>query len=676
MTNAEPLLERLAAEESEGEGLDAFGDFDLDLACPSCGTDLTGADLFAVFRVCPSCHRHFSVPARERLGLLVDEDCFLETNAALISVDPIVFHDQLPFPDRIAEAHERGFVSDAVITGTGEIGGHSAVLVLIDHVYLGGSIGAVAGEKIALAMELAVARRLPLIAICSGGAPRTQEGMLTLVQLAKSAAMASRLHRAGVPFVSVLTHPTTGGVYAGLANQADIVVAEPGARIGFGSARGSAGVPVEGGGPNTAEFLREHGMIDDLVDRTRLRGYLGRLLDLFAVRGLARPSTPLASWTGGSARGWEAVALARHAERPTSLDYIRRLMPEFVELHGDRAFGDDPAVICGLGRLEGVSVAVIAQERGRGEEQERRRGGRLSPEGYRKASRLMRLAGHLELPLVTLVDTPGAMSGIEAEARGIGVAVSQAFGLMSMLPVPIVSVVVGEASGAGALALGVGDRILMQEHAIFSVTGPESAAVHPYQAGDRGSTASTTSKLTARDCHRLGVVDVIVPEPSPGAHADPDFAATQVKLAILQALDELAGVGPRRLLDDRARKVRYLGQTTPAGREAARLELRELQELQRSLSRSFDELRRDLRDRWEHRNVGRNLPNLPNLPNLANLPTLPDLSARLHRHRPDLTDLAGRLGALRESAVGSRQPAGLDVEASGDTDDAGGGNHR
>jgi acetyl-CoA carboxylase carboxyl transferase subunit beta len=643
-------MQHSATEEFEGEELDAFGDVDLDLDCPSCGADLTGAELFAVYRVCPTCRRHFSMPARERLGLLVDAESFSETNAALISVDPIIFHDQLPFPDRLAEAHERGFVTDAVITGVGEIGGHQAALVLIDHVYLGGSIGVVAGEKIALAMELALARRLPLIAICSGGAPRMEEGMLALVQLAKSAAMASRLHRAGVPFVSVLTHPTTGGVYTGLANHADIVVAEPGARIGFGSARGSAGAPLEGGGPNTAEFLRDHGMIDDLVDRTRQRGYLGRLLDLFAVRGVARPGAPRAALSGGSARGWEAVALARHADRPTSLDYLHRLMPEFVELHGDRAHGDDPAVICGIGRLEGVSVAVVAQERGRGEDQERRRGGRLAPEGYRKASRLMRLAGHLELPLVTLVDTPGALSGTDAEAGGIGVAVSQTFGLMSMLPVPIVSVVIGEASGAGALALGVGDRILMQEHAIFSVTGQESAATHPYKAGDRGSTASSSSKLTARECQKLGVVDVIVPEPSPGAHADPDFAATQVKVAILHALDELAGVGPRRLMDERARKVRYLGQTTPEGREAAKLELRELQELQRSLSRSFDDLRRDLRDRWEHRNVGRNLPNLPNL---ANLPTLPDLSARLQRRRPDLTDLASRLGALRTSIAPS-----------------------
>jgi acetyl-CoA carboxylase carboxyl transferase subunit beta len=354
-------------------------------------------------------------------------------------------------------------------------------------------------------------------------------------------------------------------------------------------------------------------------------------------------------------RGWEAAALARHPERPTSASYLRLLLPDFIELHGDRMTGDDPAVVAGIGRIEGLSVAVIAQERGHGAEAEHRRGGRMTAAGYRKAARLMRLAGHLELPLITLIDTPGAVTGVEAEAGGIGVAISQALGLMAMLPVPIVSVVIGEGGGASALALATGDRILMQEHAVFAAVGSESAGSHRYRAGDRAAEPSSSLTMTARECQRLGFADTIIPEPTPAAHADPDFAAVQLRLAIVQALAELVSAGPRRLLDDRVRKMRTLGQTTPEGREAARLELRELQELQRSLGRSLDDLRHDLRDRWDNRNITLNLPNLPALPNLP---------PRWHLHRPDLGDLAGRLSAIRSSIT---PPNTVIVQPSRDT---------
>jgi acyl-CoA carboxylase subunit beta len=598
--------------------LDPGNEFELN--CPSCGIDLYGAELFEIFGVCPSCHRHFSLPARERLTLVVDPGTFQETNAALISVDPLVFHDQLPFPDRLAEAQERSGVAEAVITGIGEIGGQAAVLVLLDFHYLGGSIGVVAGEKIVLAMEMAALRRLPLIAFCSGGGARTQEGVLSLVQLAKTASASARLHRAGVPFISVLTHPATGGVYTGLGGQADIILAEPGAWIGSNPARRAAPGTPEGGTVDAEEMLAR-GMIDDVVDRTSMRDTLAILLDLFAVRGTPRPNVPLAALAGANLPAWQAESRTHHPDRPTSSAYIRNLMPAFIELHGDRTTGDDSTVICGIGRLDGVTVAVIGQERGPE--------GRTSAAGYRKAVRLMRLAGHLELPLLTLVDTPGAKTGVEAETDGIGMAIAQCLAMISMLPVPVICAIIGEGGGAGALALAAGDRILIQENAVYSVTGPETAGKPLHRASALQSSPVTSLKLTARECLRLGVVNAIIPEPAEGAHTAPDFATTQLRIAVVQALADLAGVGPRRLLEDRARKIRYMGQTTPEGREAARLELKELQELQRALSKSLGDLREDLRDRWGNRTI-----------------TLPNLS-RPHLHRPDLSVLSGRLNALR-----------------------------
>jgi acetyl-CoA carboxylase carboxyl transferase beta subunit/acetyl-CoA carboxylase carboxyl transferase alpha subunit len=623
MSSSDPHVSHSLRNQSrldEASLLDPSGDFELD--CPTCGIDLHGAELFEIYGVCPSCHRHFSLPARERLTLVVDPGTFQETNAALISVDPLVFHDQLPFPDRLAEAQERSGVSEAVITGVGNIGGQPAVLVLLDFHYLGGSIGVVAGEKIMLAMELAASRRLPLIAFCSGGGARTQEGMLSLVQLAKTASASARLHRAGVPFVSVLTHPATGGVYTGLGGQADIILAEPGAWIGSNPARRAMpGTP--GGGRVDAEEMLEHGMIDNVVDRTSLRETLANLLELFAVRGMPRTNVAIAMLTGANVPSWQAEARTHHPERPTSSTYIRKLMTSFVELRGDRTTGDDTSVICGIGRLDGVTVAVIAQERSSDS------GGRMSAAGYRKAVRLMRLAGHLELPLITLIDTPGAKTSVEAETEGIGMAIAQSLAMISMLPVPVISAIIGEGGGTGALALGMGDRILIQENAVYSVTGPETAGTPLHRASAQQTSPAMSLKLTSRECLRLGVVNTIIPEPAEGAHTDPDFAATQLRIGIVRALADLAGVGPRRLLEDRARKVRYMGQTTPEGREAAKLELKELQELQRTLSKSLGDLREDLRDRWENRNI-----------------TLSNLS-RPHLHRPDLAELAGRLNALR-----------------------------
>lgn len=619
---------------SIGRGFGAAADQGdgFDQPCPACGNDLMLDEGFAELRVCSACRRHFSLTGRERIALLVDTESFVETNAALVSVDPLVFHDRLPFPDRLAETGDRSDLPDAVITGTARVGGQDAVLIALDSTSLGGSIGVVAGERIVLAMELALTRRLPLVALCSGGAARTQMGMLSLVQLAKTTAAATRLHRAGVPFLAVLAHPTTGGVYAGVANQADVILAEPGAQIGLRASNRDGIRP--GAGTNTAEFLLDHGLLDVVLDRSRLRETIAALLGFVGQRGNPHHVAPRTSHgTGGTApRAWEAVGVARHPERPTSLDYIRRFVTDFVELHGDRVGGDDPAMVCGFGRLDGLSVAVIAQERGRGDEIAHRHAGRTDAAGYRKAARVMRLASHFELPIVTMIDTPGAASGTEAEAEGIGVALSQILGLMSMVPVPIVSVVIGEGGGLGALALSVADRILMMERAVYSMPGPEQIGAHLYRASDRAAEAAPSLKLTANDCQRLGVVDVVVREPDAGAHADADGAARALRGALVEAIVELRGTGSRRLVNERARRVRYLGQTTPEGRAAARHEVRELEELQRTLARSLH----DLRDRWEGRTRGR---------------------PRLNLHRPDLTDLATRLTARRsptEAALAAR----------------------
>jgi len=527
------------------------------------------------------------------VNLLSDDGSFEEVNEALVSLDPLQFADKLPYSERLAQAKERTGLHEAVLTGIARISGWPAVLAVSDFSFLGGSMGSVVGEKVTLAMELAARRKLPFIAVCSSGGARMQEGMLSLVQMAKTAAAAMRLHQAGVPVITVLTDPTTGGVYASYGSQGDVVLAEPGALIGFAGPRVIAEItgqpPPEGS--HTAEFLLSHGMVDQIVERGRLRGTLTTLLQLFQpVRPIGgrelevyRPDpTPPES-------AWHEVELARHSDRPTARDYLTRLSPDFIELHGDRLYGDDPALIAGLGEIGGIPVVILAQERGRGEEgRQHHHGGQMHPEGYRKAARLMRLASQLHLPIVTLIDTPGAALDFASEERGLAQSISTCLATLSLVPQPIVAVVIGEGGSGGALALGVADRILMQENAIYSVIAPEGASAILYRSAAHAREVAGSLKITAYDCQRLGVIDTIVPEPSGGAQNDPRYAALQLRNHLVATLVELRKLPSSRLVDDRYRKFRRMGQQGAPWRE---LLGHEIDEIRHNLERAVEGVR-------------------------------------------------------------------------------------
>ena len=570
-----------------------------DSTCPSCGAPTEGT-AWKRYRICGSCRYHFQLTAAERIELLADPDSFRPSNPALVSVDPLMFTDRISYRDRLERARRETELNEAVVTGTARINGRECVLAVFDFNFMGGSMGSVVGEKVALAMEMAMDRRFPFIAVVASGGARMQEGMLSLVQMGKTAATAMRLHQAGIPTITVLTNPTTGGVYASFASQGDFLFAEPGALIGFAGPRVIEQLTGEAppAGTHTAEFLLEHGQVDGVVDRARLRGVLATLLQLFQSRGPSevraaheayRPSTPQPP------SAWPEVQLARRNDRPTSADYIRRLMPQFVELHGDRVYGDDAAVIAGIGDLAGMTVCAIGQERGHGDPL--RNGGHLKPEGFRKAARIMRLAAALRLPLVTFIDTPGAHLDYDSEARGLAGALSSCLANMSVLPVPVVSVVIGEGGSGPALALGVADRILMQEHAVYSVIAPEGAAAIVHRDAARAQDIADALKITAYDCLVLGVVDAIVPEPENGAHMDPDYAALLLRGEIVSSLIELRKRDPRRLVDERFRKFRRMGefQRLVEAAEGQRAEV-----LRTAMKRAFGSLGQ-LRERWPRR---------------------------------------------------------------------------
>ena len=257
---------------------------------------------------------------------------------------------------------------------------------------------------------------------------------------------------------------------------------------------------------------------------------------------------------------WQKVQLSRHPNRPYTLDYIDRICTDFVELHGDRTFGDDAAIVGGLARFGSRSVMVIGHQKGRGaKDNVKRNFGMPHPEGYRKALRLYRLADRFGLPILTLIDTPGAYPGIGAEERGQSEAIGACLAAMSRARVPIVATVIGEGGSGGALALGVANRVLVLEYGTYSVISPEGCASILWKDGTKADEAAARLRMTAPDLLRLGVVDSIVDEPAGGAHQDVEGAARQTAAAIAQTLDALVALSPDELVADRYRRFRKLG---------------------------------------------------------------------------------------------------------------------
>ncbi len=257
---------------------------------------------------------------------------------------------------------------------------------------------------------------------------------------------------------------------------------------------------------------------------------------------------------------WDRVQLARHAKRPHALDYIQRLFTDFSELHGDRAYSDDHSIVAGMAWFDLKPVLVIGQQKGRDTKQKLLRNfGMPKPEGYRKAMRLMELAAKFSRPIITLLDTPGAYPGIDAEERGQAEAIAQNLREMARLGVPVIVVVIGEGGSGGALALGIGNRIYMLENAVYSVISPESCAAIIYRDSTRAALAAAALKMTAPDLLELGIIDGIVPEPPGGAHTDPDQAAEALRVTLREALAALSGMTSHQLIDDRYQKFRRMG---------------------------------------------------------------------------------------------------------------------
>lgn len=538
------------------------------IKCPECRRVIDEARLHDNLEVCPRCGKHFRVSGRDRMRMTIDEGTFEEWDASLAPEDFLSFPG---YADKLKSVSERSGERDAVVCGKGKICGCDTALFFMDANFMMGSMGSVVGEKICRTFERATELGLPVVGFTVSGGARMQEGVTSLMQMAKISAAVRRHSEAGGLYITVLTDPTTGGVTASFAMEGDIILAEPDALTAFAGPR-----VIEQNmhkrlpkGFQRSEFLLEHGFCDAVVPRGEVALTVGELLALHEGHAPAWGHRTRLCIRAAAAKSWDICSSARphqNRARDCQADPLGR------SRHGRRDDLAGPGWICGAARrpllwrrrrcggwhwLERrAPVTVIAIERGTTtKERMRRNFGMAHPEGYRKARRLMRQAEKFGRPVLCLVDTSGAFCGIGAEERGQGEAIAQNLMEMSGLKTPIVSVVTGEGGSGGALALSVADRILMLSSSAYSVVSPEACASILWKDTERADEAAEALKLTAPDLLALGIIDGIVDDKG----LSHEEIAGAVMSSAFDAFDTLGQLDDATLTNLRYEKYRAIG---------------------------------------------------------------------------------------------------------------------
>lgn len=496
----------------------------VEIKCPKCKKMVDRSKVVKAKYVCYECGGYFRVKTNNRIKMVADIKSFAPWFEDMPVSNPLDFEG---YEEKLSETREKTGANEAVTVGQCNIYGEPAVIGVCETRFMMGSMGHVVGEKITRAIERATELKLPVFIFCASGGARMQEGIVSLMQMAKTSAAIKKHEEAGLLYCSILTDPTTGGVTASFAMLGDVIMAEPGALIGFAGPRvikQTIGQELPEGF-QTSEFLLEHGFIDGIVKRENLKKTMYFLIKThqckegkyaefqkdfhFELNEIIKER----SWKTLPITAWEKVKAVRQVGRPSATDYMEHIFDYFVEAHGDRGFRDDKAIVGGLAFLDGQPVTVIADVKGKDvKECQERNFGMPMPEGYRKALRLMKQAEKFNRPIISFVNTSGAFCGIEAEERGQGEAIARNLLEMSALKVPVLCILIGEGGSGGALATAVGNEVWMMENATYSILSPEGFASILWKDSAKAEQASEVMNITAQDLKRLGIIEQIIPE--------------------------------------------------------------------------------------------------------------------------------------------------------------------
>lgn len=540
------------------------------IRCSKCGKMVDRQRVVKRKYICYECGAYFRVKIPNRIRMVADPHTFEPWFTDMPVRNPLAYEG---YEEKLAEAREKTGLDEAVTVGKCRVFGEEIVLGICDARFMMASMGHVVGEKITAAIERAAAQKLPVFLFCCSGGARMQEGIISLMQMAKTAAAIQKLGEAGQLYCTVLTDPTTGGVTASFAMLGDVIMAEPRALVGFAGPRvirQTIGQELPEGF-QTAEFLVEHGIIDGIVKRENLKKTIYFLVKAHQCReGEYADFTPgkefhfvlneilkEQSFKVRPKDAWEKVRAARRMERPQACDYMDVIFDYFVEAHGDRAFRDDPAIIGGVAFLDGQPVTVIAGHKGRNmKECQERNFGMPMPEGYRKALRLMKQAEKFNRPIVSFINTSGAFCGIEAEERGQGEAIARNLREMSALKVPVLCIFIGEGGSGGALATAVGNEVWMLENATYSILSPEGFASILWKDSSRAKEASEVMRITAQDLKQLHVIEKIIPEFGGADAATAGAIGGCLKEQIKEFLERYRGMSGEKIAAERYERFR------------------------------------------------------------------------------------------------------------------------
>lgn len=540
------------------------------IRCPKCGKMVDREKVVKRRYICYECGGYFRVKIPNRIKMVADAHTFEPWFTDMPVRNPLAYEG---YEEKLEEAREKTGLDEAVTVGRCKVFGEDIVLGICDSRFLMASMGHVVGEKITAAVERAIELKLPVFLFCCSGGARMQEGIVSLMQMAKTSAAIQKLGEAGLLYCTILTDPTTGGVTASFAMLGDVILAEPGALIGFAGPRvikQTIGQELPEGF-QTAEFLVEHGIIDNIVERGNLKKSI-----YFLVKSHQCKEKQYAEFAPGKdsrfvlneilkeqsykvapRNAWEKVKAVRKVERPSALDYMEYIFDYFEELHGDRTFRDDPAIVGGIAILDGQPVTVIADHKGKDiKECQERNFGMPLPEGYRKALRLMKQAEKFNRPIISFVNTSGAFCGIEAEERGQGEAIARNLREMAALKVPVLCIFIGEGGSGGALATAVGNEVWMLENATYSILSPEGFASILWKDSSRAKEASEVMRITAQDLKHLQIIEKIIPEFGGAGDATTAAIGGYLKEQIRGFLEGFQGMSGQEISEQRYRRFR------------------------------------------------------------------------------------------------------------------------